>query len=85
MTNCPHNAIRHTVPPETAHPKEIVVGDIFTPCCNEAYTTIQLPASASQNTGAGGNILPLHVYIDGYIQTRSAQLVCPLGLDHVKT
>ena len=54
------------------HPKEIMVGDICTPQCNEAYTTVQLPASSSRkgtaslcikvNTGAGGNVLPLWVF-----------------------
>ena len=56
------------------HPEEIMVGDVCTPWCwcNEAYTTVQLPASASRkgtasphvkvNTGAGGNVLPIHVF-----------------------
>ena len=49
-----------------------MVGDVRAPQCNEAYTTIQLPASASRkgtaslhvkvDTGAGGNVLPLHVF-----------------------
>ena len=55
-----------------SHPKEIVVDDVHPPWCNEAYTTVQLPASASSkgtaslhikvNTGAGGNMLSLHVF-----------------------
>ena len=49
-----------------------MVGDVCAPQCNEAYTTIQLPASTSRkgtaslhvkvDTGAGGNVLPLHVF-----------------------
>ena len=54
------------------HPEEIMVRDVHSPQCNEAYTTIQLPASASRkgtaslcikvDTRAGGNVLPLHVF-----------------------
>ena len=54
------------------HPKEIMARDVCAPQCNEAYTTIQLPASASRkgtaslcvkvDTRAGGNVLPLHVF-----------------------
>ena len=57
---------------QNTHPKEIMVGDVHAPQCNEAYTTIQLPASTSRkgtaslcikvNTGAGGNVLPLCVF-----------------------
>ena len=46
--------------------------NVYVPWCNEAYTMVQLPASASRygtaslhvkvNTGAGGNVLPLHVF-----------------------
>ena len=49
-----------------------MVGDVHAPQCNEAYTTIQLPATASRkgtaslhvkvDTGAGGKMLPLHVF-----------------------
>ena len=62
----PYATVRNT------HPTEIMVGDICAPQCNEAYTTIQLPASASRkgtsslhvkvDTGAGGNVLPLCVF-----------------------
>ena len=65
-TSNPDTTTRNT------HPKEIMVRDVCAPQCNEAYTTIQLPASASRkgtaslcikvNTGAGGNVLPLHVF-----------------------
>ena len=54
------------------HPEEIVVDNVCAPQCNEAYTMVQLPASASSkgtaslctkvNTGARGNVLPLHVF-----------------------
>ena len=57
---------------QNIHPKEIMVRDVHAPQCNEAYTTIQLPASASRkgtasfcikvDTGAGGNVLPLSVF-----------------------
>ena len=62
----PNTTVRHT------HPKEIMVGDVRAPQCNEAYMTILLPASASRkgtaslhvkvNTRAGGNVLPLRVF-----------------------
>ena len=76
------------------HPEEIMVRDVCAPQCSEAYTTIQLPASASRkgtaplhvkvDTGAGGNMSPLcvfqHLYPD---QISPAGL--PTGLDHVNT
>ena len=79
---------------QNTHPEEIMVRDVHAPQYNEAYTTIQLPASASRkgtaslhikvDTGAGGNVLPLcvfqHLYPD---QIRPAGL--PTGLDHVNT
>ena len=62
----PSTTVRHT------HPEEIMVGDVHAPQCNEAYTTIQLPASTSRkgtaslcikvDTGAGGNVLPLCMF-----------------------
>ena len=67
------------------HPKEIMVGDVHTPRCNEAYTTVQLPASASRkgkaslcikvDTRAGGNVLPLHVFRCLYLNQ-----ISPAGL-----
>ena len=71
-----------------------MVGDVHAPQCNEAYTTIQLPASASRkgtaslcikvDTRAGGNVLPLcvfrHLYPD---QISPAGL--PTGLDDINT
>ena len=64
------------------------------PWCNEEYTTIQLPASASRkrtaslpikvDTGVGGNVLPLCVFQHLYPnQISPADL--PTGLDHVNT
>ena len=67
-----------------------MVGDVCAPQCNEAYTTIQLPASSSRkgtaslhvkvNTRAGGNVLPLCVFQHASIHIRSAQLAYPLAL-----
>ena len=77
-----------------AHPEEIVVDDVHSPWCNEAYTTVQLPASISSkavaslcikaNTGAGGNVLPLHVFQHLYPNWISPAGL-PTGLDHVST
>ena len=54
------------------HPEEIMVGDVCASWCNEAYTTVQLPASVGRkgaaslhikvDTRAGGNVLPLCVF-----------------------
>ena len=76
------------------HPEEIMVGDVCAPQCNEAYTTIQLPASTSRkgsaslhvkvDTRAGGNVLPLHVFWDLYPDQISPDSL-PMGLDHVST
>ena len=71
-----------------------MVGDVHASWCNKAYTTVQLPASASRrgtaslhikvDTRAGGNVLPLHVFQHLYPnQIRPAGL--PTGLDHVST
>ena len=75
-------------------PEKIVVDDVCAPWCNEAYTTVQLPASASRkgtaslcvkvNTGAGGNILPLCVF-----KCLNPNQISPAGLptslDHITT
>ena len=71
-----------------------MVGDVHAPQCNEAYTTIQLPACASRkgtaslrakvDTGAGGNMLPLHVFRCLYPDHISPAGL-PTGLDHVNT
>ena len=76
------------------HAEEIMVGDVHALQCNEAYTTIQLPASASRkgtaslclkvNTGARGNVLPLHVFQCLYPDQISPAGL-PAGLDHVST
>ena len=76
------------------HLKEIMVEDVCTPWCNEAYTTVQLPASSSRkqtaslcikiNTRAGGNVLPLHVFQCLYLNQISPAGL-PTGLDHVST
>ena len=84
----PNATVKHT------HPKEIMVGDVYAPQCNEAYTTIQLSASASRkgtaslhvkvNTRARGNVLPLCVFQCLYPdQVSPAGL--PTGLDHIST
>ena len=71
-----------------------MVGDVHAPQCNEAYTTIQLPASASRkgtaslhvkvDTRAGGNVLPLHVFQCLYPDQISPAGL-PTGLDHIST
>ena len=73
---------------------KVMVEDVHAPQCNEAYTTIQLPASASRkgtaslhvkvDTGAGGNVLPLHVFRCLYPDQISPAGL-PTGLDHVNT
>ena len=66
-----------------------MVGDVCAPQCNEAYTTIQLPASASRKGTASVHIkvdteLEAMCYpsvcSDTYTQIRSAQLAYPLAL-----
>ena len=79
-----HSSVRNTLP------KEIMVGEVHAPWCKEAYTTTQLPASASRkgtashhikgNTRAGGNILPLCIFWQLY-----PNQISPGGLDHVRT
>ena len=79
---------------QNTHPEEIMVRDVCAPQCNEVYTTIQLPASASRkgtaslhvkvDTGAGGNVLPLHVFQHLYPDQISPASL-PTGLDHVNT
>ena len=71
-----------------------MVRDVRAPQCNKAYTTIQLPASASRkrtaslhvkvDTRAGGNVLPLHVFGCLYPDQISPAGL-PTGLDHVNT
>ena len=76
------------------HPEKIVVGDVHAPWCNEAYTTVQLPTSASSkgtaslcikvDTGAGGNVLPLGIFKCLYPNWINPAGL-PTGLDHVIT
>ena len=86
--------IQPNVTVRNTHPEEIMVGDVCAPQCNEAYTTVQLPASASRkgtasfhikvDTRAGGNMLPLCVFQCLYPdQISTAGL--PTGLDHIST
>ena len=73
---------------------DIMVGDVYAQQCNEAYTTIQLPASASRkgtaslhvkvDTRAGGNMLPLHVFRHLYPDQISPAGL-PTGLGHIST
>ena len=72
----------------------IVADDVCALQCNEAYTTVQLPATTSSkgtaslhikvDTGAGGNMLPLHVFQCLYPNQISLDGL-PTGLDHVST
>ena len=76
------------------HPKEIMVGDVCAPQCNKAYTTVQLPASASRrgtaslcvkvDTRTGGNVLPLCVFLCLY-PNQISPAGLPTGLDYVST
>ena len=76
------------------HPEKIMVDDVHAPWCNEAYTRVQLPASANSkgtaslcvkvDTGAGGNMLHLCVFKCLYPNWISPDGL-PSGLDHVNT
>ena len=80
--------IQPNVTVRNTHPREIMVGDVHAPWCNEAYTTIQLPASASRkgtaslhvkvDTRAGGNVLPLCLFWCLY-PDQISPLACPLA------
>ena len=84
----PNMTVRNT------HPEEITVQDVCAPQCNEAYTTIQLPASASRkgtaslpikvDSRAGGNMLPCCVFWCLYPDQISPAGL-PTGLDHIST
>ena len=88
------HCIQPNVTVRNTHPKEIVVGDFCALWCNEVYTTIQLPVSASRkgsaslcikvDTRAGCNVLPLHVFQCLYPDQISPAGL-PTGLDHVST
>ena len=93
-----HKIALHYIQPNptiwNTQPEEIMVWDVCTPQCTEAYTTIQLPASASRkgtaslhvkvDTGAGGNVLPLCVFQCLYPDQISPAGL-PTGLDHIST
>ena len=70
------------------HPKEMIINNISSQQCNEVYTVIKLPASASSkgttsvhvkiDTRSGGNILP-SICSNNCIQNKPAQMACPLA------
>ena len=76
------------------HPKEMIIDNISSQQCNEAYTVIKLPASASSkgttsiwvkiDTGYGGNILPLHLFQQLHPKQTSPDGL-PIGLDPIQT
>ena len=76
------------------HPKEMIIDNISSQQCNEAYTVIKLPASASSkgtalvcvkiDTGSGGNILPLHLFQQLHPKQTGPDGL-PIGLDLVQT
>ena len=76
------------------HPEEIVINDVCTPRCNEAYTMVKLPTSISSKRTAslcvkvyikpGGNVLPLHVFWHLHPDQISPAGL-PTGLDHIST
>ena len=76
------------------HPKEMIIDNISSQQCNEAYTVIKLPASTSSkgttsvhvkiDTRSGGNILPLHLFQELHPKQTSTDGL-PIGLDPVWT
>ena len=72
------------------HPKEMIIDNISSQQCSEAYTVIKLPASASSkgtasvcvkiDTGSGGNILPLCLFQQLHPKQTSPDGL-PIGLD----
>ena len=76
------------------HPKEMIIDNISSQQCNEAYTVIKLPASDSSkgttsvhvkiDTGSGGNILPLHLFQQLHPKQTSPDGL-PIGLDPIQT
>ena len=76
------------------HPKEMIIDNISSQQCNEAYTVIKLPASTSSkgiasvhvkiDTRSGGNILPLQMFQQLHLKETSPDGL-PIGLDPVQT
>ena len=79
---------------EDMAPKEMIIDNISSQQCSEAYTVIQLPASASSkgtasvhvkiDTESGGNILPLCLFQQLHPKQTSPDGL-PIGLDPVQT
>ena len=76
------------------HPKKMIIDNISSQQCNEAYTVIKLPASTSSkgtasvhvkiDTGSGGNILPLCLFQQLHPKQTSPDGL-PIGPDPVQT
>ena len=76
------------------HPKEVIIDNISSQQCNEVYTVIKLPASASSkgttsvcvkvDTGSGGNILPPCLFQQLHLKQTSPDGL-PIDLDPVQT
>ena len=76
------------------HPKEMIIDNISSQQCNEVYTVIKLPASASSkgtasvclkiDTRSGGNILPLCLFQQLHPKQTSPDGLL-IGLDPVQT
>ena len=76
------------------HPKEMIIDNINSQQCSEAYTVIKLPASTSSkgtasvhvkiDTGSGGNILPLCLFQQLHPKQTSPDGL-PIGLGPVQT
>ena len=76
------------------HPKEMIINNISSQQCTEAYMVIKLPASASSkgtasvcvkiDTRSGGNILPLHLFKQLHPKQTTTDCL-PIGLDPVWT
>ena len=74
------------------HLKEMIIDNISSQQCSEAYTVIKLPASASSkgtasvhvkiDTGSGGNILPLCLFQQLHPKQTSPDGL-PIGLDPI--
>ena len=76
------------------HPKEMIIDNISSQQCSEAYTVIKLPASASSkgtasvrvkiDTRSAGNIVPLRLFQQLHPKQTSPDGL-PIGLDPVQT